>query len=97
MDIIKVNVWPDCSGNANFAQVVDPALKKFAVSQCSQLRFGERRAYTVLYHKIELCFAVCVALAAIFPEATENAYEEFCNNISRSSLLLKTDSVENVI
>ena len=39
----------------------------------------------------------CIASAAIYPEITENSYGEFCDNISLSSLIYNTNSVENVI
>ena len=41
--------------------------------------------------------AECIAFAENCLEITENGYEEFCHNISSSSLFQDMNSVKNVI
>ena len=76
-DHLKVAAGLNCSGNANLTQMNDPVRKKIAISQLLQLSGMSHleRTYTVLYHKIELFCAGYIALAAVRPEITENAYE----------------------
>ena len=58
------------------------------------LKIGNERAYTMIYHKINLFLAESIALAIIWLEIVMKRYDELCHKISRSSLPLKTDSVD---
>ena len=56
-------------------------------------KIGTERAYTIIYHKMDV-LAEAITLAIIWPEIVTKGYDELCDKISRSSLPLKTDSVD---
>ena len=60
------------------------------------LKIGKERAYTMIYHKMDLFFSRSNHVRIMWLEMVTKRYDDFCHKISRSLLPLKTDLVDIV-